>query len=206
MVKASRASATDGLVAEFSPDGINWDNKDFYTITAGAGKVYSFQPAARYFRVVYTNGATAQTYFRLQTSLKPYYVKPSSHRIGDLISSQDDAELVKAVLTAEMPNGIFTPINATAGGNLKVSLEEFESDVASGPLATEEKQDEMILLLENTVGMEIPAYNYIGVSYPNAVTEVYTYKTGGSGGTTVATITVVYSDSTKEVLTSVTKL
>ncbi|MBW6469585.1 MAG: hypothetical protein K0A90_00005, partial [Methanosarcinaceae archaeon] len=124
MVTASHTSATDGFKIEFSVDGITWDDGDVYTINAGDAKVYSFQPAARYYRIVYTNGGTAQTYFRLQTILKPYYVKPSSHRINDLISPQDDAELVKAVLTAQKPDGYFTPIDSTAGGNLKVSIEE----------------------------------------------------------------------------------
>jgi hypothetical protein len=49
-------------------------------------------------------------------------------------------------------------------------------------------------------------FDYIGASYPTTSSEVYTYKTGGSGGTTVATITVVYSDAvTKQIITSVTK-
>lgn len=50
------------------------------------------------------------------------------------------------------------------------------------------------------------AFDYIGVSYPDASTEVYTYKIGGATGTTVGTITVVYSDAvTKQIITSVTK-
>lgn len=127
IVRASHASATDGFKIEFSPDGTNWDSSDEYTIVANTGKIYSFQPAAQYFRISYTNGGDQQTYFRLQTTLKPYYVKPSSHRINDIITPNDDAELVKAVLTAALPSGLFTPIDATAGGNLKVSIEEFDS-------------------------------------------------------------------------------
>ena len=49
------------------------------------------------------------------------------------------------------------------------------------------------------------AFDYIGVSYPDTETETYTYKTGGSGGTTVATVTVVYTTSSKDVLSSVTR-
>lgn len=60
--------------------------------------------------------------------------------------------------------------------------------------------------LQSIAGLEIPAHDYIGASYPDTSTEVYTYKTGGGAGTTVATITVVYSDAvTKQILTSVTK-
>jgi hypothetical protein len=52
----------------------------------------------------------------------------------------------------------------------------------------------------------IKAFDYIAATYPTTSSEVYTYKTGGSGGTTVGTITVVYSDAvTKAIITSVTK-
>ncbi len=59
--------------------------------------------------------------------------------------------------------------------------------------------------LESVAGFNIPKYDYIGVAYPDSVTETYTYKTGGSSGTTVGTLTIVYTDSTKASLTSVTK-
>lgn len=56
-----------------------------------------------------------------------------------------------------------------------------------------------------TSGFEIPYYDYVGVAYPTASQEVYTFKTGGSGGTTVATITLNYTDATKESLTDATR-
>jgi hypothetical protein len=59
-------------------------------------------------------------------------------------------------------------------------------------------------LIGNTL-ITVP-FDYIGVAYPDTSTEIYTYKTGGSGGTTVGTVTVVYSDAvTKQIITSVTK-
>lgn len=45
-------------------------------------------------------------------------------------------------------------------------------------------------------------YDYLSASYPNSTTEVYTYKVGGSVGTTVATITVTYTNSTKDIFLS----
>lgn len=62
-------------------------------------------------------------------------------------------------------------------------------------------------LLASTVGGSIvtKAYDYITASYPDSVTEIYVFKIGGSGGTTVATVTVVYTDSTKDNLSTVTK-
>lgn len=54
-------------------------------------------------------------------------------------------------------------------------------------------------------GLALPEYDYVGVAYPLSTQEVYTFKTGGSGGTTVATVTVDYTDSTKANLSAVTK-
>ncbi len=51
-------------------------------------------------------------------------------------------------------------------------------------------------------GLEIPEHDYIALSYTGDDLTGVSYKTGGSGGTTVATLTLVYSDGK---LTSVTK-
>jgi hypothetical protein len=129
-VFSDKASATDGLSVEFSADGIAWDHCDVYTIPANTGKTFSFQPVAQYFRVVYTNGDAEQTIFRLQTILHKTYVKPSSHRIKDSIIGDDDAELSKSVISGENPSGDFINFEATAKGNFKCSIEEFENLVS----------------------------------------------------------------------------
>lgn len=54
-------------------------------------------------------------------------------------------------------------------------------------------------------GLILPAYDYVSVAYPDGVTEVYTFKSGGSGGITVATVTIVYTASDKANLSTVTK-
>jgi hypothetical protein len=102
-ITSNVASATDGLCVQFSSDGTvsGIITEDAYTISAGATKTFSFQAAAQYVRVVYTNGGTIQTSFNMQTVLKPYYIKPSSHRLKDNIVGEDDAELVKANITAQ---------------------------------------------------------------------------------------------------------
>ena len=45
-------------------------------------------------------------------------------------------------------------------------------------------------------------YDYVAVTYPTGTTEVYTFKNGGSGGTVVAIITLIYTDTTKVNLSS----
>lgn len=129
LVKSDVASATDGLKLELSADGITVHNDDVYTIPANSGKVFSVPAFGKFFRVRYVNSGTAQTSFTLQTKYFVDYPKPSSHRIDNAIISQDDAELVKAVITGQRPDGSFTNIDTTTAGNLKVSIQEFDPAV-----------------------------------------------------------------------------
>jgi len=62
------------------------------------------------------------------------------------------------------------------------------------------------LLTAGGGGFALNEYDYISAAYPNATTEVYTFNVGGSGGITVNTITVVYTDSTKSFISNVTKV
>jgi hypothetical protein len=52
-------------------------------------------------------------------------------------------------------------------------------------------------------GLEIPAHDYIDLSYTGANLTGVVYKDGGSGGSTVATLTLAYDGSNN--LISVTK-
>jgi hypothetical protein len=52
-------------------------------------------------------------------------------------------------------------------------------------------------------GLSIPEHDYISLSYTGANLTGVVYKTGGSGGTTVATLTLVYDGNDN--IISVTK-
>lgn len=101
------ASATDGLSIEQSSDGTNWDHCDVYNVGVGGNKNYAINPHSQWLRVVYTNGGTIQGHFRLQTICKANSL-PSSHRIQDTITDDDDSRLVKSVLSGQSDiNGTF---------------------------------------------------------------------------------------------------
>lgn len=121
-VFTDQASATGGLKPQYSIDGTNWDDGDAYSIAitpAGNGKYFSFPTQARYFRMVYTNGPTLQTAFRLQTIFRRAPVKASSHRIGDTMDDENDAELVKANMMARTATGIHTNLEMSLNKDLK---------------------------------------------------------------------------------------
>jgi len=75
------------------------------------------------------------------------------------------------------------------------------SDTKINP-ATSDKQDTINTALSKLIGFEIPAYDYISLSYTEDNLTGVVYKTGGSEGVTVASLTLAYTDS---VLNSITK-
>jgi len=66
-------SMTHGLSIEFSSDGTNWDFTKTYMYRANSNFVSNELVQSKYIRVVYTNGATAQTALRIQTIAVPTY-------------------------------------------------------------------------------------------------------------------------------------
>lgn len=115
-------SATGGLEFQFSTDNTNWFTTDQYTYDCNGKKSYTLQRTARYFRVKYTNGSENQTAFELGVIYNASPVVASSHRIGDVICNDDDAQLTKAVLSAQKVTGNQTNIQATAEGALITSV------------------------------------------------------------------------------------
>lgn len=53
-------------------------------------------------------------------------------------------------------------------------------------------------------GLSIPVADYVALTQA-ATTDTWAFKTGGSGGSTVATITITYTDSTKVTISNVAK-
>lgn len=116
-------SADGGLSIQFSIDGSDWHETDAYTYNQPTVfKTWTIQRVAQYFRVVYTNGSTDQTHFELSTIGNPVSGVASSHRVGDIISNEDDAQLTKAVLSGMTPLGDQVNIHATPDGSLRTDV------------------------------------------------------------------------------------
>jgi hypothetical protein len=138
---ASHDSSASGMTFQFSTDNTNWDDTYSFTYTAADGaRRFQFPVTAQYFRVNYTNGGTGQTHFRVQTILHGNNVLTSIHRLADDMKPDRSAQVMKTALFAQQAgSGDFTAIDATAGGNLRVSLSEASDglDIGAGNAGTE---------------------------------------------------------------------
>lgn len=114
-IRSDQNSAVNGLLMEYSIDGVSVDSSDVYSIIGSSiGNQYTVGVAAKYFRIRYVNGSAPQTVFRLQTVFHTTAPKPSSIRVEDAITGENDAELQKAIITGRTPNGLYT--NQSAQG------------------------------------------------------------------------------------------
>lgn len=132
---SSHVSATDGLQLQHSHDGTNWDFTDMFTIPAATGKQFSAGVSAKFFRILYTNGATLTTSFRLQVIYSKATKKSSSIRALDARSVENDFEEMMAYI-AGFNGTSWDRLRSTIANGLQVDVTRGAPDVtASGPLA-----------------------------------------------------------------------
>ena len=121
LISSDVASTDDGLSVQFSPDNATWFVGEKYTVLAGSTKFFTPPAQAQYMRVVYTNNSLDQAEFTIHTMLKANAIKWSSHNIEDPIKGEDDAELVKAVITGRREDEIFGNVVLDNENNLRVN-------------------------------------------------------------------------------------
>ena len=129
-----------------------------------------------------------------------------------------DSNRVPALLATSSADGI-TPVPVYANPTthkLEVDASLEVGDIEIGAVEIKNSTDDtratvgangLYVDVRNTIGQLIDVdYDYVGVTWTvGTFTEVFVFKTGGSGGATVATVTVIYTDATKVQLVSVTK-
>ena len=91
-VYSSHVSAIDGLSYQFSHNGILWIPSDVYSIPALTLKSFSIGANMKFFRVVYTNGATTTTELVIQVLYHKSDKQPASVRPQDGRSNDNDFE------------------------------------------------------------------------------------------------------------------
>jgi hypothetical protein len=130
-VFADQASATDGLSLEWSIDGTNWDVQDQHDVAANAGAQFILPRAANQFRVVYTNGGTGQTVFRLETILNRWSVSGEIEDLSTALAAEDLALSTRAVIAGETPGGAYANVQVSTAGNFKIDVEELAGTTVS---------------------------------------------------------------------------
>jgi len=134
--------------------------------------------------------------------LNPYVRKPAIRWVAGTPLPDMEGEGVAAPLLVDSATG---RLMVDTEANLTADLSDIEAkqDTTNGILATTAADTALIKASSASIaGMAIPANDYISLGYTSGNLTSVVYKSGGSSGTTVATLTLAYSGSD---LISVTK-
>lgn len=143
VVLVDQPSAANGAVVDFSADGVNVARSVSASIPANVGSYFSLAPEARFYRLRYTNGATAlaaapkgQVLLRFQP---PALVEQP---LGAAITDVNLAQINRAAVSGRLPDGRYLPVAITAEQRLLVSnghtqpLTDAQLRAAAVPVAT----------------------------------------------------------------------
>lgn len=145
VINTDAPSVNKGARIQFSPDASMVSSERAGTILANVPAYFSLQPEAKFFRIVYTNGPTAQTWLIEQVKLHFAAMVPQ----GPLAAQTDDLTLVtptqahlKARVFSGPAAGAWVPLGTDGAGNLQVTqdtasarettLEAMRADLADG--------------------------------------------------------------------------
>jgi len=129
---ANQDSDANGMSFQFSPDNVNWDEQNDYNLEISISQTRRFQfpVTAKYFRLVYTNGGSAQTAFRVQTILHTSDVLTSIHRLDTGLTNDRSVTVTKSVIAGETSagGGAFVNVKVSPSGALKTNVSQGTHD------------------------------------------------------------------------------
>lgn len=160
------ASVTNGAIAQFSADGIDIVHQAAATVPANQPVYFSFPSVARYFRIVYTNGAVAQTALEAQVTYHNTSVQVPLSPMGGQMDDSDVVAQTKSAMYAKVMSGpyagIYLPPAVTTDGHLSVRTENWPTEypLPAAQLTTLTPQKDALTdaqLRATAVGVSLPA-------------------------------------------------
>lgn len=142
---SDKDSAANGLQVQWSSNGVNVDRTESTNLIASTGRAFILAHRGPYFRLVYTNGAQAQTVFRLQIVNRISGTGIITKPLKGAVTDENFAQLTQAPTMRKLPDGNFLSDKATS----KVKGFSFAS--------TQTAQ----IILSPTAGKRLLIYGYI---------------------------------------------
>lgn len=189
-VSSDVASALNGLVVEGSIDNLNWFTIAGISTIPGQTHTISAPTEGRFVRVRYTNGASPQTFLRLQTILRPMIGHNKVFRLSDELSAEVNAPVSKTVILAQKEDSTdFKHLKVSTHGGLVVATCSKSTFLdLSGASTTE--------IVSAVSGKTIRVCAFI-LDAPTALTVRFVQGTGTNCGTGTSNLTSLFDFSNK---------
>lgn len=131
-IHSSHNSAINGVKIEYSTDGVNVDlihqyTQDVSTLPSGGAALLPLK--TKYFRMVYTNGNQATTFFRMQVMYGPFPAGPTN-MIATEISDSSSALIARSVIVGKTSagGGGYINVKVNPSGTLETNANQTDHD------------------------------------------------------------------------------
>lgn len=120
-IATDQDSAVNGLEMQFSSDSVNVDRNKKVQVLAN-GTAHTLVHICKFFRLVYTNGGTNQTYFRMQCIHSRNKNKELTSTLTQSLNDNVDVQNVRATIVAKKPDNTYNNLVSDYNGHLQVVL------------------------------------------------------------------------------------
>ena len=129
-LSADQNSAINGFQLQWSEDGVNWDFGHSITYIVASDFHPTFTRVARYFRLIYTNGSSPQTFLRLTSVMQRITVDQIVNFINAPVQDYHTAQTSKVIIHGKNPSGNYIQVPVDVNGALLVNSSEVTQPVS----------------------------------------------------------------------------
>jgi hypothetical protein len=133
-------SASSGSFVQFSSDGTNWDTSFAFIALASVGITLPFSREARFFRLIYKNGAIAQSILRIQTIQQRATDQLSRSQLGNSVLQDSDVGLLtRSAIVGHTTagGGAYINVKVNPSGAISVDATATDLDIRDLTFATD---------------------------------------------------------------------
>jgi len=129
-IKTDVDSAFEGLELQLSPDGVNWDaiqKRDIHPTVNHDFHSHTLTITHKWFRVVYKNGSTPQTFMRLQTIFHRFTQRDLTTALITDIDDYTDLTATRSVIVGKTRGGQYQNVNLGPFNSFRTEIIEPKS-------------------------------------------------------------------------------
>jgi hypothetical protein len=136
---SDHSSAASGVVCTFSSDGVNSDSSCVFTfdVTQLNGDTITLPTVSKYFKISYTNGSVAQTYFRLQTQYRTVADSAAAVQFNTTLTDNTIANLTRSLIVGKSTSGnSYINVKVNPSGALSTAVGDISGVVGQQAMAS----------------------------------------------------------------------
>jgi hypothetical protein len=115
-------ASTLGLELQESNDNVNWDRIKKFDVSANNDVSHIIGVVAKWFRVKYTNGSSAQSEFRIQTLFRRFASRDQTISLQENLNDSSDGILTRSIIVGKTEGGLYNNVRLGPYNSLRTEI------------------------------------------------------------------------------------